>query len=104
MEEKLKIIHYLLIVDVASNIVLHRILLALSEESDAFSTVAVALQFTIYLAMILFLAMVSGIAIHMWKAVNEVEAGELDKKETYPKKSFIAAAVSFLIFSLYWSL
>ena len=102
MEEKLKVIHYLMVVDVAANISLYYILKALSEDNPAAGALALVFQITIYGAMLLFMATAAGIIIYMWKVINREDCDSVTGKVIFPKTSFVCSVAAFLVFSIFW--
>lgn len=103
MRTRLNIIHWVLTIDVIICIIFHRIALSQAATGEVSAMVGSVLQMTIYAALLFFMATCAGIAVFLWQKANSY--GEIDQKiEEYPKTSFVAAAIAFVFFTLYWTL
>ncbi|MGN0165742.1 MAG: hypothetical protein ACI39R_06130 [Lachnospiraceae bacterium] len=103
MKEKLNLIHWLLVADVVICIAFHRIALMQVTGDGISPVVANGLQITIYGAILLIMATFAGIAVCLWKKVENVDNHDGEKFE-FPKLSFCAAVAAILAFSMYWML
>jgi hypothetical protein len=101
MKEKMNLINWLLVLVTAVNIIIHRVWLAQVAAGKVSENIASILQITIYAEMLLFLGTCAGAAVMVWKKVSK-DPDSMEKQEEFPKLSFSAAIVAFLVFSLYW--
>lgn len=103
MKKRLNIIHWVLTADVFVCIISHQIALSQAKTGEVSSLIASILQISIFAALLFFMATCAGIAAYLWQKANSY--GEIEQKvEDYPKTSFVAAAIAFVIFTLYWTL
>ena len=101
MTERLKLINWLLVVDVVACIPAHRLVLAQSEKGEVTSFASSLFKTTVIAFLLLFMMCVAGVAVYEWKKVNIVP-GSMEKMPPFPKLSFICAVLATAVFTVYW--
>lgn len=102
MKDKLNLIHWVLVADIIVCIVSHRIILSQIESGSVSVILSDIFQMTIFGALLFFMAACAGVAVYLWKKANSYGNG--GEPPEFPRFSFTAAVVAFVIFSIYWML
>ena len=103
MKERLSLLHWMLVADTIICIVFHRIAIAQIANGKLTELVATVLQITIYGALLLIMAAFAGVAVWLWKKMG-LEGKVTEEKIEFPRNSFIAAVISAVVFTLYWTI
>ncbi len=103
MVNRLKLINWLLVLDVAICIPTHRLALSQSKKSGVSTSVAGLFRTTIIGFFLLFMMCVAGLAVYEWKKVS-TEPGSMEKIPPFPKVSFVAAMIATALFTVYWTI
>ena len=101
MTERIKIINWLLVVDVLICIPAHRLLLSQAKAGSVSGLAGDVFRISLISYFLFFMAACAGLAGYYWKKVS-ADPVSVDKLPKYPKKSLIAAAVATVVFTVYW--
>ena len=103
MINRLKLINWLLVGDVAACIPAHRLVLAEAEKGEVSTFSGSLFKTTAIGFLLLFMMCIAGLAVYEWKKVN-IEPGSMEKMPPFPKVSFFAAMAATAVFTVYWFL
>lgn len=103
MKERLSLLHWMLVADTILCVIFHRIALVQIEDGKLTDLVSTVLQITIYGALLLIMATFAGVAVWLWKKM-ELQGKVTEEKAEFPRRSFIAAVIAAVVFTLYWTI